>query len=149
MLLIDTSTISFWKMAWPSVYYFIYPEDWFPEKKSRVCIHMFPCFYGCSTYYNQVNVKRPSFLKVSVRARTEFTCLPYGSVWLCTLRTTNLSISMTMFFFIFWKKFGKKWRKTLSWKLTNGSSVKYLWIRKWGRWIWPRTKRYNTVWYVL
>ena len=32
------------------------------------------------------------------------------------------------------KKFGKKWRKRLSWK-TEESPVKHLWIHKWGRWL--------------
>ena len=45
---------------------------------------------------------------------------------------------MTRFFFIFCRFFFKKWKKTLSWKFTDESSIKYLWIRKWGKWIWPR-----------
>ena len=40
-------------------------------------------------------------------------------------------------FLHFLKKIGKKWRKTLSWKFTDESSIKYLQIRKWGRWIRP------------
>ena len=31
----------------------------------------------------------------------------------------------------------KKWRIILSWKFTDESSIKYLWIRKWTRWIRP------------
>ena len=42
-----------------------------------------------------------------------------------------------MVFLHFLQKIGKKWRKTLSWKFTDESSIKYLWIRKWGRWIRP------------
>ena len=36
-------------------------------------------------------------------------------------------------FLRFLPNFFKKWRKTLSWKFTDESSVKLLWIRKWGR----------------
>ena len=43
----------------------------------------------------------------------------------------------------FLKKFGKKWRKTLSWKFTDVSSVKYLRIHKLGSWI--RTKYKSTL----
>ena len=41
------------------------------------------------------------------------------------------------FFLHFLVNFSKKWRKNLSWKFTDESSIKYLWIRKWTRWIWP------------
>ena len=40
-------------------------------------------------------------------------------------------------FFIFCHIFYKYWRKTLSWKFTDESSIKYLWIDKWGMWIRP------------
>ena len=45
-----------------------------------------------------------------------------------------------MFFFIFCQIFFIKWRKTLSWKFTDESSIKYLWIHKWGRWIRPNSE---------
>ena len=48
-----------------------------------------------------------------------------------------------MFFFIYWKKFGKKLRKPLSWKFTDELSVKYLWICKWGRWIRPKSENFD------
>ena len=41
------------------------------------------------------------------------------------------------FFLNFFLNFSKKWRKNLSWKFMDESSVKYLWIDKWGRWIRP------------
>ena len=41
--------------------------------------------------------------------------------------------------------FFKKWRKTLSWKFTDESSIKYLWIRKWGRWIWPLSVHFSVL----
>ena len=40
---------------------------------------------------------------------------------------------ITRFFFNFWGKM----KKTFSWKFTDELSIKYLWIRKWGRWIRP------------
>ena len=46
---------------------------------------------------------------------------------------------MTRFFFIFCQFFFKKWRKTLSWKFMDESSIKYLRIHKWDRWIRPRS----------
>ena len=33
------------------------------------------------------------------------------------------------------QKFGKKWRKNVSWKFMDESSIKYLQIHKWTRWI--------------
>ena len=42
------------------------------------------------------------------------------------------------FFLHFLLKFRKKWRKNLSWKFTDESSIKYLWIHKWTRWIRPK-----------
>ena len=43
------------------------------------------------------------------------------------------------FFLHFLLNFSKKWRKNLSWKFTDESSIKYLRIRKWTRWIRPNT----------
>ena len=92
-------------------------------------------------------------------SKAEFTRLTYGSV--SVLRTTHPINFWTRFFFIVcqifaifqsgaclktlknrweWLKFDTKWRKTLAQKLTYESSVKYLWICKWGRWIRPRAK---------
>ena len=45
---------------------------------------------------------------------------------------------MTSLFFIFCQIIAKKWRKNTSWKVTDESSVNYLQIRKWTRWIRPR-----------
>ena len=42
------------------------------------------------------------------------------------------------FFLHFLLNFSKKWRKNLSWKFTDESSVKYLQIRKWTRWSRPK-----------
>ena len=51
--------------------------------------------------------------------------------------TDNSSINFHYNIFLhFLPKIGKKWRKTLSWKFTDESSIKCLWIHKWCRWIW-------------
>ena len=42
-------------------------------------------------------------------------------------------------FFHFLKINGKKWRKILSWKFMDKSSINYLWICKWGKWIGPKS----------
>ena len=77
-----------------------------------------------------VYVKKQLF-KVMDSSQAEFTWSTYGSV--STLWT---AISMTSFFFFF-LNFRKKWRKNLSFKFMNESSVRYLWIHKWNSWIRP------------
>ena len=70
-------------------------------------------------------------------------CWSYGQIHLPHLRICKyfMDDSSVNFhdkvFLHFLQKFGKKWRKTLSWKFMDESSVKYLWIHKWGRWIQP------------
>ena len=61
----------------------------------------------------------------------------YGSI--STLRTTHLKISWQGFSSLF-AKFLQKMKKNLVQKFTDESSVKYLWIYKWGRWIQPMMK---------
>ena len=59
----------------------------------------------------------------------------YGSI--STLQTTHINFHDKVFL-RFLPNFCKKWRKTLSWKFMDESSVKYLRIGRWGRWIQPR-----------
>ena len=65
----------------------------------------------------------------------------YGRIYLVHLRickyfTDNSSVNFhDKFFLHFLLKFSKKWRKNLSWKFTDESSIKYLRIRNWTRWI--------------
>ena len=59
-------------------------------------------------------------------------------LWICKYFTDDSSINFhDKFFLYFLLKFSKKWRKNLPWKFTDESSVKYLRIRKWTRWIRP------------
>ena len=73
-------------------------------------------------------------------------CLYYGRIHLVHLRihkylTDDPSVNFhDKFFLHFLLKFRKKWRKNLSWKFMDESSVKYLQIRKWTRWIRPKNK---------
>ena len=57
---------------------------------------------------------------------------------ICKYFTDDSSVNFhDKVFLHFLPKFRKKWRKNLSWKFMDESSVKYLWIRKWTRWIRP------------
>ena len=44
------------------------------------------------------------------------------------------------FFLHFLPNFSKRWRKTLPWKIMDETSVKYLQVHKWDRWICPKAK---------
>ena len=70
--------------------------------------------------------------------------LHYGRIHLVHLRslkyfTDDSSINFhDKFFLHFLLNFSKKWRKNLSWKFMDESSIRYLRIHKWTRWIWPK-----------
>ena len=49
------------------------------------------------------------------------------------------------FWLHFLLKFRKKWRKNLLWKFTDESSIKYLQICKWTRWIRPKTVLFKRI----
>ena len=53
------------------------------------------------------------------------------------------------FFLHFLKKISKQWRKTLSCKYTDESSVKYLRIHKWTRWIRPMKMQLELIQAIL
>ena len=72
--------------------------------------------------------------------------LHYGRIHLVHLRslkyfTDDSSVNFhDKFCLHFVVNFSKKWRKNLSWKFTDESSIKYLRVCKWTRWIWPKTE---------
>ena len=80
--------------------------------------------------------------KFECQAKYQF--FDYGRIhlvhlWIHKYFTDDSSVNFhDKFFLHFLLKFRKKWRKNLSWKFTDESSIKYLWIRKWTRWIRPK-----------
>ena len=64
-----------------------------------------------------------------------------NTLFLCGVFSTSQRI-IVQILLEFLLKFRKKLRKNLLWKFMDEFSVKYLWIRKWTRWIRPMSVQY-------
>ena len=85
-----------------------------------------------------INVKFWPTLRLLFCARTLIGQIHLPHLWICKYFMDDSSINFHDNVFLhFLPNIFKKWRKTLSWKFMDESSVKYLRICKWGRWIRP------------
>ena len=71
-------------------------------------------------------------------------------LWIHKYFTDDSSVNFHGKFILhFLPNYSKKWRKNRSWKFVDESSIKYLHIRRWIRWIWPTKEHMKTKYIIM
>ena len=126
----------FWHSSWEHIIKLIFMCMPHQNIFDTYCFHFDVQALNLNFY---IFVKTENLRIISKVSFLHYTFCYLGWIHLPHLRIRKIFTDNSSVFFIFCKNLAKN-EKTMSWKFTDESSVKYLPISKWGRWIRPKFK---------